>query len=91
MFKCFNPFPNKPWFLCVCGTSLLKILWEKKKLLTTSSFSFSHSDLNPFGELSAINCHIKFEIVVCKLCQIGSLKCIVWERVKCGTGVSETL
>ena len=21
---CVNHFPNKPWFLCVCGTSLLK-------------------------------------------------------------------
>ena len=28
-----NPFPNKPWFLCICITSLLKTLWEKKKLL----------------------------------------------------------
>ena len=25
-----NPFPNKPAFLCVCRTSLLKILWEKE-------------------------------------------------------------
>ena len=24
-----NPFPNKPWFLHVCSTGLLKILWEK--------------------------------------------------------------
>ena len=37
-----NPFPNKPWFLCVCSTSLLKTLWEKEKLLVTSNFSFSH-------------------------------------------------
>ena len=22
----FNPFPNNPWFLCVCITSLLKTL-----------------------------------------------------------------
>ena len=39
----FNPFPKKPWFLRVCGTSLLKTLWEKEKLLVTSNFSFSHS------------------------------------------------
>ena len=32
-------FPN----LYVCSTSLLKTLWEKEKLLTTSNFSFSHS------------------------------------------------
>ena len=37
------PFPNKPWFLHICSTSLLKTLWEKYKLLITSSLSFSHS------------------------------------------------
>ena len=63
----FNPFRNKPWFLCVCSTSLLKTLWEKEKLLVTSNFSFSHSVFYPFGELSGIL--IKFEIVVCKLFQ----------------------
>ena len=39
-----NPFPNKPWFLRVCITSLLKTLWEKEKLLLTSNFAFSRSD-----------------------------------------------
>ena len=24
--KCFNPFSNKPLFLCVCSTSLLKLM-----------------------------------------------------------------
>ena len=38
-----NTFPNKPWFLRVCSTSLLKTQWEKEKLLVTSNFSFSHS------------------------------------------------
>ena len=42
-----NPFPNKPWFLRVCSTSLLKTLWEKEKLLVTSNFSFSHSVFLP--------------------------------------------
>ena len=37
-----NPFPNKPCFLGVCSTSLLKTLWEQEKLLITSNFSFSH-------------------------------------------------
>ena len=64
-----NPFPNKSRFLCVCSTSLLKTLREKKKLLVTSNFSFSHSVFNPFGELNAI--FIKFEIVFCKLFQFG--------------------
>ena len=66
-----NPFQNKPWFLHVCGTSLLKTLWEKEKLLVTSTFSFSHCVFYPFGELSAIL--IKFEIVVCKLFQFGRI------------------
>ena len=63
----FNPFPDKPWFLRVCRTSLLKTLWEKEKLLILSNFSFSHIVFYPFGELSAI--FNKFEIVVCKLFQ----------------------
>ena len=36
-----NPFPNKPWFLCVCIKSILKTLQEKEKLLETSNFSLS--------------------------------------------------
>ena len=64
-----NPFPNKPWFLRVYSTSLLKTLWEKEKLLVASNFSFSHSVLCPFEELSAV--FFKFEIVVCKLFQFG--------------------
>ena len=66
-----NPFPNKPWFLRVCSTILLKTLREKEKLLVTSNFSFSHSVFYPFGELNAI--FIKFEIVVCKVFQFGSV------------------
>ena len=45
--KSFNPFPNKPWFLPVCSTSLLKTLRKKEKLLVTSNFSFSHSVFYP--------------------------------------------
>ena len=67
----FNPFPNKPWFLCVCSISLLKTLREKEKLLVMSNFSFSHSVFYPFGELSAI--FIKFKIVICKLFQFGRI------------------
>ena len=64
-----NPFQNKPWFLRVCSTRLLKTLWEKEKLLVTSNFFFSHSVFYPSRELSAI--FTKFEIVVCKLFQFG--------------------
>ena len=74
MFK-FNPFQNKPWFLRACCTSLLKTLWEKDNLLTTSNLSFFYSVFQPFGKLSAI--FVKSEIVVSK-----GLKFVVWERVK---------
>ena len=57
----FNPFPNKPWFLRVSSTSLLKTLREKEKLLVTSNFSFSYSVFYPFRKLSSIL--IKFKIV----------------------------
>ena len=77
---CINPFPNKPWFLLVCSTSVLQTLWEKEKLLVTSNFSFSRSVYYHFGELSAI--FIKPKIVVCKLFQFGRVKFVVWERVK---------
>ena len=43
-----DSFLNKPLFLRVCSTSLLKTLWEKENLLVTSKFSFSHSVFNPF-------------------------------------------
>ena len=66
-----NPFPNKPWFLRACSTSLLKTRWEKEKLLTTSNFSFSHSVFYLLWELSAF--FIKFEIVVCKLFEFGTV------------------
>ena len=36
-----HPLPNKPLFLRVYCTSVLKTLWGKKKLLVTSNFFFS--------------------------------------------------
>ena len=57
-------FPNKPLFLCVCSTRLLKTP-------VTSNFSFFHSVFYPFGKLSAI--FIKFKIV-CKFFQFGKPK-----------------
>ena len=43
------------------------------------NFSFSHSVFYLFGELSAI--FIELKIVICKFCQFGCLKFVVWERV----------
>ena len=75
--RMLNPFPNKPWFLRVYSTSLLKTLWEKEKLLATSNFSFFHSVLNPFGEFSSIFHHLKlssensFNLEESKNCRLG--------------------
>ena len=79
----FSPFQNKPWFLRICSTSLLKTLWETEKLLVTSNFSFPHSVFYPSEELSVIV--IKFEIVVCKTNSVlnGSKTCRLekgWEQ-----------
>ena len=74
-----DPFPNKPWFLRVCSTSLLKTLWEKEKLIIMSIFSFSHSAFYPFGELSAFFIKLK----KCRLQALSiwmSLKFVVWEK-----------
>ena len=73
----FNPFPNKPWNLRVCSTSLLKTLLEKEKLLVTSNFSFSHSVFHPFGELLPFLSNMKlssansFSLEESKICCLG--------------------
>ena len=85
VFEVINPFPNKPWFLRVCGTSLLKTHWQKEKFLVTNNFSFSHSVFHPFEELSAI--YLRFQIVICKLFRFGRVKKFaVWERVNIHRG-----
>ena len=71
--KCiaFNPFPNKPWFLCVCSTSLFI------DIATELNFSFSHSVFNSFGKLSAIciqlkNCRLQtLSLEESKICHLG--------------------
>ena len=68
-----NPFPNKPWFLRVCSTSLAKTLWEKEKLLVTSNFSFSHSVFYPFGWTF---CHFH-QIWNCRMLTLS-----VWKSLK---------
>ena len=76
--QAINPFPNKPWFLRVCSTSLLKTQWEKEKYLVTSNFSFFHSVFYPFGKLSAI--FINFKIFVCKLFQFGRVLILLFGK-----------
>ena len=76
VFYAINPFPNKPWFLYVCRTSLLKH-WEKEKLLVMSNFSFPHSVFYQFGELFSIFIKFKycllqtFNLEESKICRLG--------------------
>ena len=39
----FDSLPNKPWFLRICSTSLLKTLWEKEYCNFSCSYSVFHS------------------------------------------------
>ena len=87
-FTCFNAFPNKPWLLRVCITIVLKTQWEKKILLMTSNFSFSHSVFYPFEELSAIV--IKLKIIICKLFQFNVFPNKPWLLRVCITIVLKT-
>ena len=67
-----NPFPNKPWFLRVFCTSLLKTMWENEKLLMISNFSFAHSVFYTFGE---------HNIIFIKTLSVWkSLKIVVWGK-----------
>ena len=76
-----NPFPNRPWFLRVCSTSLLKTLWEKEKLLVTSNFSFSHSIfyLSLNLKLSSAN---SFSFEKSKICCLGKGKRALTEKIR---------
>ena len=69
-----NPFPKKPWFLPVCNISPLKTLWEKKKLLIMSNFSFSLSVFYSLGELSSrlkLSTANLFSFEESKMCRLG--------------------
>ena len=79
VFYSLNPFPNKPWFLSVCITSLLKTLWEKENLLVMSNFSFSHSIFYPFYSMLS-GFYIKFKIVVCKPFQFGRVQNLLFGK-----------
>ena len=71
-FCSINSFPNKPWFLRVCSTSVLKTLREKEKLLVSFSHSVSYmfEGLSKGLKLSSAN-SFNFE----------EFKIVVWERV----------
>ena len=79
LFNRVNPFPNKPWFLHICSTSLLKTLQEKENLFVMSNFSFS-----PVLLIWRTSCHFH-KIWTCCLQTLSdwkSLEFVLWEKVK---------
>ena len=72
-----NSFPNKPWFLRVFSTSLLKTLWGKEKLLVTSNFPFTHSVFYCLENFLQFSSNLKLSSADCfnfeesKICCLG--------------------
>ena len=74
---CENPFPNKPWFLRVCSTSLLKTLWEKGKLLVKEQFLLFPVFSTRFWNFLPLSSNLKlsssnsFSLEESKICCLG--------------------
>ena len=72
-----NPFPKKPWFFRVCCTSLLKTLWEKKKLFLTrispfpTVFSTHLENFVPFFIKFELLSSNSFSLEESKICLLG--------------------
>ena len=64
---------TSPGFYSVCIMNLMKTLWGKGELFGAQVLLFSQC-FNIFGELYDIL--IEFNILGCKICQFGRLKCI---------------
>ena len=72
----FNPFPNKPWFLRVCSSSLLKTLRENEKLLVTISpfptvFSTLLQNFQPSTSKLRLSSANSFNLEESKICRLG--------------------
>ena len=75
----FNPFPNKPWFLHVCSTSLLKTLWKKGEIARKEQFLLFPQCFLPYWTTF---CHSHQTKICClqTLSAWKSLKFVVWEN-----------
>ena len=73
----FYPFPNKPWFLRVCGTNLLKTLREKEKLLVRAIspfhtlFSTVLENFLPFSSNLKLSSANSISLEESKICHLG--------------------
>ena len=77
VIKELNPFPNKPWFSCVCSTSLLETQREKEILRVMSNFSFCTVFSTHFENFRSILSNLKllsansFSLDESKICRLG--------------------
>ena len=83
-YNILNLFPNRPWFLRVCTTSLLKTLWVKGEIARNEQFLLFPECLLPIWRAF---CHFH-HIWNCRLQTLWvwkRIKFVVWERVKAAT------
>ena len=81
MFLSISPFPNKPWFLRVFSTSLLKTLLGKGEIARNEQFLLFPLCFLPFWITFRHFNRIKNSCLQ-TLSVWKSLKFVVWERVK---------
>ena len=55
----FNPFPNKPWFLRVCSTSLIKTLGKGEIVCNEQFLFFSECFLPLFEKFLPISSNLE--------------------------------
>ena len=78
-----NPFQNKPWFLRVCSTRLLKTLWEKETFARNEQFLLFPQCFLTFKRTF----HHFYQTQNCRLQRLliwKNLKFVVWEKVNTG-------
>ena len=73
-----NPLANKPWFLHVCSTSLLKTLWGKKEIVSNEQFypfpvvfSILSENFPPFTSNLKLSFTNSFKLGEPKICRLG--------------------
>ena len=87
LFLSLNHFPNKPWFLHVSSTSLLKTLCEKEKLLASINiFLLFLQCFLPIRRTFPLSSNLKLSLANCLSLEeskkLSLRKKVVWERVK---------
>ena len=74
VWEMVNHFPNKPWFLRVCNTSLVKTLRQKEKFYEHSLFLFFTclKSFLPFSSNSKLSSAKSFNLEESKICRFGN-------------------